>query len=120
MRTPSPIPPVLAFRSRTGPEFDQGEFTAEPGLTHMFGSFPAKVRLPYTPLKAVHVEQMKGDNDDKVARRPENSKENLIRAQVRSRGVNSRKKGHGKKNKIASHMQVRTPVEDDGNSLAKV
>ncbi|KIM91895.1 hypothetical protein PILCRDRAFT_761201 [Piloderma croceum F 1598] len=120
IRTPSPIPPVLALRSRTGPEFDQGEFRVEPGLTPMSGSFSVKVRLPYTPLKAVHVEQTKGDNDDKLPRRSEDSKENLIRAQVRSQGVNLRKKGHGKKKRIASRMQIRTPVEDDGSLPAKV
>ena len=120
IRTPSPIPPTLALRSRTGSEFDQGEFIVEPGLTPMSGSFPVKVRLPYTPLKAVHVEQTKGGNDDKVARRSEDSKENLIRAQVRSQGLNLRKKGHGKKKRIASHMQVRTPVEDDGSLPTKI
>jgi hypothetical protein len=103
----------LALRSRTGPEFDQGEFVLEPGLKPACGSFPAKVRLPYTPIKTMLVEQTRGEHDDKVTRQSEDSKENLIRGEVRSRGVNLRKKGHGKKNRIASHVgvQLHTPVE---------
>ena len=117
-RTPSPVPAVLALRSRTGGEWDSGELSIEPGMKTTAGSakelgcFPVKVRLPRTPLKAVPVEQPKDKQKDETARRSKESKENVI---SRPSGLNSRKKGRGKiKDSLNVGPQLHLPLKSEG------
>ena len=122
-RTPSPIPAVLALRSRARSEFDSGEFLIEPGLKAIsgpaarFGSFPAKVRLP---LKMVHVEQTKEEHDDKTIKHSEEHKENLL-GEIRPKSMNLRKRGHGRKNKTSSiiGLQAHAPAKGGGGVSIK-
>ena len=107
------------MRSRARGELDTGELLIEPGSRVMsgstggFGLSPVpKVRLPYAVLKTVHTEKPKDEHEEKVAKRSEESKENVIKAESRSKGMNTRKKGRGKKIKTSSNIapQFRTPV----------
>ena len=99
IRTPSPVPPILVPRSRTECEYDSGELLIDSGSRTMSGLeyFPAKVRLPYTSIKTLPVEQQRGGCDERVSRRSKERKENVTKGEVGSRDMNSRKKGRGKK-----------------------